>query len=176
VNEKLCFAVDLIRQMLKYLISSAIFFIIESILLRRNSFKSTIINLKILGEFYMAHTNKLQFMMVFSVPAEHVAEGDKLFRSHAAWMERTHHRDGEKALLVYDLSKAPEMKNPMDPGSGTTGNSVFVLAEVYEGPAGLADHWKQAGENWDDFSAFQQWMGKCKFTLINGANIVHSLW
>lgn len=124
----------------------------------------------------MARKNNIQFTMIFTCPPAHVAEGDRIFTSHAKWMERTHHRSGEKALLIYDLSKAPEMKDPMDPNSGTTGNMNFVISEVYASPAGLEDHWKQAGENWEDFPALQQWMGHCKFTLINGAAIVHSLW
>lgn len=123
----------------------------------------------------MARKDKIQFTMIFTVSPENVAEGDRIFKSHAAWMERTHHRSGDKALLVYDLSKTPEMKDPMDPNSGTTGNTQFVLAEVYESPAGLEDHWKMA-ENWEEFDALKTWMGKGQFTLVNGANIMHSLW
>mgnify|MGYP007002409936 CR=1 FL=1 len=124
----------------------------------------------------MARKNNLQFTMIFSCPAQHVSEGDRIFRSHAAWMERTHHRSGDKALLIYDLSKAPEMENPMDSNSGTTGNTLFIISEVYAGSAGLDDHWKQAGENWQDFGALNEWMAHCKVTLVNGAPIQHSLW
>jgi len=124
----------------------------------------------------MARKDRIQFNMVFTVPAEQVTEGDRIFKSHAAWMERTHHRDGEKALLVYDLSKAPEMENPMDPDSGPTGNTHFVLCEVYESPAGLQDHWQQAEESWEDFDALKEWMGKGSFQLVNGAKIINSLW
>lgn len=124
----------------------------------------------------MAHVGNLQFTMIFNVSAENVGEGDRIFKSHAAWLAETHHRTGEKALLVYDLSKAPEMKDPMDPNSGTTGKTLFIISEVYAGPEGLNDHWKQAGENWKDFDALKAWMGKGSFTLVNGAPIVHSLW
>ena len=124
----------------------------------------------------MAHSGKLQFLVVMSVPAEHVAEGDRLFESHADWMKRTHYREGNKALLVYDVSKAAEMENPMDPNTRPTGNTVFVLAEVYEGPEGLQDHWQQAQENWADFSSLRDWLGKCKVTMVNGSRIIHSLW
>lgn len=124
----------------------------------------------------MARKNNIQFTMIFTVSPENVAEGDQIFKSHAAWMERTHYRSGDKALLVYDLSKAPEMENPMDPNSSPTGNTQFILSEVYESPAGLEDHWKQAGENWEDFGKLQEWMGKGDFLLVNGAKIVHSLW
>lgn len=124
----------------------------------------------------MAHKGNIQFAMIFTVSPENVAEGDRIFKSHAAWMERSHYRSGDKALLVYDVSKTPEMKDPMDPNSGTTGNTQYVLAEVYQSPAGLADHWNQAAESWEDFEALKAWMGKGQFILINGANIIHSLW
>lgn len=124
----------------------------------------------------MAHKNKLQFTIVFTISPEHVEEGDKLFNSHAEWMERTHHKTGEKALLTYDVSKAPEMENPMDPNSGKTGNTVYVLSEVYESPTGLADHWQQADASWKDFKNFKDWMGRNKFILVNGSEINHSLW
>jgi len=124
----------------------------------------------------MAHSGKLQFLVVISAPQEHVAEGDRIFASHAEWMKRTHYKEGDKALLIYDVSKTAEMENPMDPNSKPSGNTVFVLAEVYEGPAGLQDHWQQAQENWADFGGLQDWLGKCKVTMVNGANIIHSLW
>lgn len=124
----------------------------------------------------MARKGNLQFTMIFTTSPENVSEGDQIFRSHAAWMERTHHKSGDKALLIYDLSKTPEMKDPMDPDSGTTGNTLFIISEVYASPAGLQDHWQQAAENWEDFDRMKAWMSKGKITLVNGANIVHSLW
>ena len=124
----------------------------------------------------MAHSGNLQFLVVMSAPAAEVTEGDRLFKSHAEWMARTHYKDGNKALLSYDVSKAPEMENPMDPNTKATGNTVFILAEVYAGPAGLQDHWQQAQENWSDFGGLLTWLGKVKVTMVNGAGIVHSLW
>jgi hypothetical protein len=50
-----------------------------------------------------------------------MAEGDRIFKSHRAWMEATHYRDGEKALLSYNASKGPELSNPTDPNSAPTG-------------------------------------------------------
>ena len=124
----------------------------------------------------MAHTGKLQFLVVMSAPPDYVEEGERIFKSHADWMQRTHYRDGDKALLIYDVSKGAEMENPMDPNTKPTGNTVFVLSEVYDGQAGLQDHWQQAQSNWKDFSALVDWLGKCKVTMVNGANIIHSLW
>jgi hypothetical protein len=124
----------------------------------------------------MSHSGKLQFLVVMSSPAGEVAEGDRLFKSHAEWMSGTHYKIGSKALLAYDVSKAPEMENPMDPNTKATGNTVFILSEVYEGPEGLQDHWQQAQSNWPDFSALTNWLGKVKVTMVNGAGIEHSLW
>ena len=51
-------------------------------------------------------------------------------------MEATHHRSGEKALLSYNVSKGPELSNPMDLNSAPTDNTCFVLTEIYESKAG----------------------------------------
>ena len=77
-------------------------------------------------------------------------------------MEKTHHRTGDKALLEYTVSKAPELNNPLDPNSGTTGNTCFILNEYYESNAGIADHFEQAQSSWQDFPALVQWMEKCQ--------------
>ena len=54
-----------------------------------------------------------------------VLEGMRTITDHGVWMEKTHHREGDKALLVYDDSKAPERSNPMDACSEFTGNTCF---------------------------------------------------
>lgn len=41
-------------------------------------------------------------------------------------------------------------KLSVDPNSEPTGNTIFVLSEVYETPAGVAEHWKQAVASWQD--------------------------
>ena len=91
-------------------------------------------------------------------------------------MNATHHRTGEKALLSYTMSKAPELSNPMDAASAPTGNTVFVLTEIYETAAGVADHFAQAEAGWSDFPAVGAWMGKCKVTGVTVASIINSLW
>ncbi len=96
----------------------------------------------------MSYKNKTQLTFVIIAPPDKVAEGDRIFKSHAPWIEKTHHRDGEKALLQYTVSKAPnnplELNNPLDPSAGTTGNTCFILNEYYESDAGVADHFEQA--------------------------------
>ena len=124
----------------------------------------------------MSHKGKIQLVIVITAPADQVAEGDRIFSTHAPWMEKTHHRDGSKALLSYNVSKAPELSNPMDPASAPTGSTCFVLTEVYETGEGVADHFEQAQASWQDFPAFMEWMGKCKITAVTGAPIFNSLW
>ena len=123
----------------------------------------------------MSHTGKTQLTIVFTAPPDQVAEGDRIFASHAKWMRNTHSRDGEKALLHYNVAKGPELANPMDPSSNPTGNTSFVLTEVYETPAGVAEHWKQTA-TWEDFSAVGAWASKVKVTTVHGSPVVHSLW
>jgi hypothetical protein len=57
----------------------------------------------------MAKTNEIRFMVTSICPAEQAAGGDRLYRSHIDWMKGTHHREGPKALLSYDVSKTPEL-------------------------------------------------------------------
>jgi hypothetical protein len=123
----------------------------------------------------MSHKGKTQLTVIFTAPPDLVAEGDRIFASHAKWMRKTHSRDGKKALLLYNLVKGPELSHPMDPSSKPTGNTSFVLTEVYATPAGVADHWKQA-QSWEEFPAVGAWVSKVKVTSVHGSQIVHSLW
>ncbi len=124
----------------------------------------------------MAHKGKIQLTFVFAAPPDQVEEGDRLFRSHAPWMEATHHREGNKALLSYNVSKAPELSNPMDANSAPTGNTCFILSEIYETEAGVADHFQLAESSWQDFPALAEWLGKCKVSGASAAQIINSLW
>jgi hypothetical protein len=124
----------------------------------------------------MAHTGKIQLTVIFTATPDLVAEGDRIFKSHAAWMGKSHYRDGNKALLLYNIVKGPELANPLDPSSAPTGNTCFVLTEVYESRAGIDDHWQQGAQGWKDFPALAAWGSKCKPVTVHGAQIVHSLW
>ncbi len=123
----------------------------------------------------MTHKGKVQLTLVFSAPPDQVAEGDRIFASHRPWMEATHHRKGDKALLSYNVSKAPELSNPMDLNSAPTGNTCFILTEIYETEAGVTDHFEQAG-SWENFPAVAKWLEKCTMVGAPAATIVNSLW
>jgi hypothetical protein len=89
-------------------------------------------------------------------------------------MESTHYRSGEKAPLSDNVSKMKELSGDLD--SAPTGNTCFVLTEIYESKAAVLDHIKQANENWRDHSAFREWLDKCKATFVPAASIINSLW
>jgi hypothetical protein len=114
----------------------------------------------------MSHKGKAHLVVMFTVGAEDVAEGDRIFASHSEWM-KSHSREGDEALLDYSISKGPELSNPMDPGSEPTGKTVFVIDEYYASPAGIARHWQDAAENWQDMGTVA--------TLHKGT-AVHALW
>jgi hypothetical protein len=122
----------------------------------------------------MTYHDKIQLTAIIIAPPDQAAEGDRLFQSHGAWMESTHYRSGEKALLSYNVSKMKELSGDLD--SAPTGNTCFVLTEIYESKAGVLDHIKQAHENWGDHPAFEKWLDKCKATWVPVGSIFNSLW
>ena len=124
----------------------------------------------------MAHQGKVQLTYVFIAPPEEEAEGERIFRTHAPFMQAKHHRRREKARLSYNLAKAPELSNPLDSNSTPTGNTCFILTEVYETEAGVSDHFQQSMERWEDFPALVKWLEKCEVTGLPAARIVNSLW
>jgi len=122
----------------------------------------------------MTYHDKIQLTLIIIAPPDQAAEGDRIFQSHGSWMESTHYRTGEKALLSYNVSKGPELSDHIN--SAPTGNTCFVLTEIYESKAGVLDHIKQAHENWGDYPAFDEWLDKCKVTSVSAASIFNSLW
>ena len=91
--------------------------------------------------------------------------------------------DGVYAL-PYRGESSPELQrvqgaglsNPLDLNSAPTGNTCFVLTEIYESKAGVVDHFEQTNESWGDFPAMGKWMEKCKVTFVPAASIMNSLW
>jgi hypothetical protein len=125
----------------------------------------------------MGHRGRVQFTSVVIAPADQVAEGDRLLATHAAWMEGTHHRSGDNALLSYNVAKGPELSDPSNPESEPTGNTCYIVTEVYETEAGVADHFAQADATWKEYPEMGKWLERCKqVTMVPVAQIVYSLW
>ena len=123
----------------------------------------------------MSHMGKSHLTIMFTVEAENVAEGDRLFASHGQWM-KGHPREGDVALLEYTVSKGPELSNPLDPNSEPTGRTIFVLDEYYESPAGIARHWQDSADNWPDMSAVLAWGAKAEVATLHNGTTVQALW
>jgi hypothetical protein len=124
----------------------------------------------------MSQKGNIMITMMFTVDPENIEEAERIFASHAKWMEKSHHRVGDLALLQYNIAKSQEYSNPLDPTSDPTGNTIYTLYEVYKKPEGIADHWKQGQENWEDFGAMMEWAGKVKLNVMHGTPINYSLW
>jgi hypothetical protein len=124
----------------------------------------------------MANKGKIQLLITFVATPDKVAEVDRLVASHGSWIAEGHHRQGPKALLSYNFSKGQELKNPLDPTSAPTGNTRYVLNEIYESPAGIEDHWQQSQKSWRDFPAMAAILASCNSQTLHGGVIAQSLW
>jgi hypothetical protein len=122
------------------------------------------------------HKGKTQLLITWVVRPDQVSEMDRLVESHGSWMAKTHSRDGANALLSYDLSKGPELENALNPGSESTGNTRYVLSEVYETPEGIANHWRLSQDSWSDFGAMVEMLSSCDTQTLHGGSIAQSLW
>lgn len=116
---------------------------------------------------------RLTFTLV--VPAKSVALADKVFACHATWMAETHHHTGPMALLNYDVSKMAELSDPTGLKSKPTGNTLYVLTEVYESVAGVEDHFMQTPKTWKCFDQFVELLNASKVQKISAAKIFNSL-
>jgi hypothetical protein len=123
----------------------------------------------------MSHMGESHLTIMFTVAAEDVAEGDRLFASHGQWM-KGHPREGDVALLEYTVSKGPELSNPLDPNSEPTGRTIFVLDEYYASPAGITRHWQDSADNWPDMSAVLAWGAKAEVATLHNGAAVQALW
>ena len=97
----------------------------------------------------------------------------RIAEDHTKWMHKTHHKEGEKELLMLNWSIGPEMKDGKE-----TGNLALMLTEIYSNQAGIDDHFEQAQnsdsyyrDNIDDFTK----MCESRVT-IQSAQILESMW
>ena len=123
----------------------------------------------------MSHTGKAHLVIMFTVGPDDVAEGDRIFASHAEWM-KTHPRDGDVALLSYSISKGPELSHPMDASSEPTGRTTCVIDEIYESAAGITRHWQDGMANWAEMaSAVPAWAAKATIVTLHSGTVVQSV-
>jgi hypothetical protein len=127
---------------------------------------------------------KTHIVIMWTVGLDGVTGGDRLLASHARWMTG-HTREGDMALRSYSISKGPELSNPLAPDSSPTGNTIFVLDEFYESPAGPVEHWRLARssdptEGWPDVlrrdPGLIEWSAKTKVCTVHSGTVVPALW
>lgn len=87
-------------------------------------------------------TGCVGFHISFCVPNENTKRMDDFFETHETFMRETHFIEGdnEPLVLCYAVFKAPELNNPLDPSSGETGNTLYGITEIYNGPEGAQAH------------------------------------
>ena len=122
----------------------------------------------------MSHMGKSHLVIIFTVGPDDVAEGDRMFASHGEFM-KGHPREGDMALLDYTVSKGPELSNPMDPNSEPTGNTIFVVDEYYESPAGIARHWQETMKWPEMSSAAPAWIAKATVVTLHNGTVIQAL-
>jgi len=124
----------------------------------------------------MTFLGKAHLVIMWTVEADDEGDWDHIFANHRAWMTG-HPREGDTALLSYTISKGPERSNPMDPGSETTGKTIYVLDEYYESPAGVQRHWEEAMTSWaEDLGAVMQASTKATVSTLHSGKVINALW
>ena len=113
---------------------------------------------------------QLQFIWIFKPELSDVAK--RVAEDHVKWMNETHTKEGEKALIVLNWSIGPEFKEGTE-----TGNMALILTEIYENQEGIDDHFKQAQNNEsyfrDDLDEFSK---NCEHRVtIHSSDIIQSM-
>jgi hypothetical protein len=68
------------------------------------------------------------------------------------------------------------LANPLDPRSKATGNTRYVLNEIYESPAGIENPWQESQQSWGDFAAMVEVISSCNPQTLHNGQIAESLW
>ena len=98
----------------------------------------------------MINKNCRSFNFMFRKPDAEVPEVEAILAtSHEKWMRTTHQGPAEPSPLVYTITQAAELKNPLDPSEGTTGHTMMALTEVYRGLEGSQAH-TESSAGWQD--------------------------
>ena len=115
------------------------------------------------------YEGKTQLTRIWVVKPEFVNNWNEITEAHTKWMAETHYKDGNKKLHFLNWSTAPEIKDDKE-----TGNTMFVLTEVYETSVGVDDHAQQAKETLSLPHSTKD--GVVSLTICDYGAIKHSLW
>ena len=78
-------------------------------------------------------------------------------------------------VLCYAVFKSPELNNPFDPESGQTGNILYGLTEIYNGPEGVQAHMELGQSRAEMFSELVSLTNEYSVCAILGAPVIRSM-
>ena len=121
--------------------------------------------------------NCVGFHISFKVPNNQSARMESFLETHEAFMQETHHVDGdiEPVVLCYAVIKSPELNKPLDPESGETGNTLYGITEIYNGPEGAQAHMELGQSRESMFSDLVSLTNEYCVAGILGAPIIRSM-
>ena len=93
------------------------------------------------------------------------------------FMKETHYIDGsvEPIILCYAILKSPELNNPLDPNSGETGNTLYGITEIYNGPEGAEAHMNLGQQRESMFSELVALTNEYCVCGILGAPVIRAM-
>ncbi|WP_200303314.1 hypothetical protein [Streptomyces adelaidensis] len=115
-----------------------------------------------------------QLTIMVTTEKRNVAEGDRLWDSHAGYIRASH----RGLLVTYSLAKGPELSDPLDPASAPTGRVTYALTECYRTSADIQRHWRKTAAEWHDFNALVDWMKRpgTQVVTLHDGRVRNSLW
>ena len=117
------------------------------------------------------------FHVAFVVPNNDTQRVETFLETHEKFMKETHHVSGnvEPVILCYAVLKSPELNNPLDPNSGLTGNTLYGITEIYNGPEGAEAHMNLGQEREAMFSELVALTNEYCVCGILGAPVIRSM-
>jgi hypothetical protein len=122
-------------------------------------------------------TGCVGFHVAFSIPNEAVSRMESFLETHEKFMRETHHIEGsiEPVILCYAVLKSPELNNPLDPSSGETGNTLYGITEIYNGPEGAGAHMELGQQREKMFSELVALTTEYCVSGILGAPVIRAM-
>lgn len=122
-------------------------------------------------------TGCMGFHLSFSVPNNDAERMDTFLETHESFMRETHFVEGsvEPVILCYAVFKSPEFNNPLDPESGETGNTLYGICEIYNGPEGVGAHMELGQQRESMFSELMALTEKYCVSGIIGAPVIRGM-
>lgn len=117
------------------------------------------------------------FHIAFKIPNDSIARMETFLETHEKFMRETHHIKGdiEPVVLAYAVFKSPELNNPLDPNSGETGNTLYGITEIYNGPEGAAAHMELGQQREQMFSELVALTNEYCISGILGAPVIRAM-